>query len=372
MKLLKTNKPVSHILSPWLLFLITPLCFFILVIFNTSAQIIEVSAIVPGCGDGIIEEDEQCDISNFNGKSCATYNYNHGALICTLSCDDISTANCSTVVEPTNGGNNNGGGGGGGGGGNGNNTIPPPATNVVIFTGMAYPKSTVTLLKDAQVVATTIAGPDANFQISILSLSSGNYIFSLYSEDYKGVRSALLTFPVDITSGVTTKISNIFITPSIGVDKSEVKKGDNIAIFGQSAPLASIVISVHSDEEVFAKTISNDDGVYLYNFDTAMLEDGTHYAKSKASVNNSLISGYGLAISFKVGLSTILKEIEQAPPKGDLNNDEKVNIVDFSIAAYWYKRPLSDAAKLFESNFLNNDGKIDLVDFSILAYYWTG
>ena len=94
----------------------------------------------------------------------------------------------------------------------------------------------VTLLKDAQIAATTIAGTDAKFQINISNLSGGNYIFSVYSEDKKGLRSSLLTFPVSVTSGATTNISGIFIAPTIATDKSDVRRGDNIAIFGQSIP----------------------------------------------------------------------------------------------------------------------------------------
>lgn len=55
--------------------------------------------------------------------------------------------------------------------------------------------------------------------------------------------------------------------------------------------------------------------------------------------------------------------------KGDFNNDTKVNIADFSILAYWYKRPLTPVA-IRQCIDLNNDGKITLADFSILAYYW--
>jgi photosystem II stability/assembly factor-like uncharacterized protein len=50
----------------------------------------------------------------------------------------------------------------------------------------------------------------------------------------------------------------------------------------------------------------------------------------------------------------------------DFNNDRRVNLVDFSILAYWYKRP--SPPKHLD---LNNDGKIDLVEFSTLIYYWT-
>ncbi|MDP2864477.1 MAG: hypothetical protein Q8N73_02385 [bacterium] len=260
------------------------------------------------------------------------------------------------------------GGGGGGGGG-----APPSVETKVIFSGRAYPKSAVTLLKDAQIAATTIAGSDANFQITISGLTGGNYIFSLYSEDNKGIRSSLLTFPVSVTSGATTKVSGIFISPSIAVDKSEVKRGDNIVIFGQSAPQADIIISINSDEEFFGKIISGRDGVYLYNFDTSVLAFETHYTKSKAAIGNLEISGWSTVVGFLVGTKNVFAGLPtKCPAKADLNGDCRVNLVDFSIAAYWYKRPLSAAFKGTEKEKLNGDGKIDLIDFSIMAYYWTG
>ena len=58
--------------------------------------------------------------------------------------------------------------------------------------------------------------------------------------------------------------------------------------------------------------------------------------------------------------------------KGDLNGDCRVNLVDFSIAAYWYTRTLSSDFALKEQEQLNGDSKISLIDFSIMAYYWTG
>lgn len=323
--------------------------------FSASAQSVNISATVnPVCGNGVLETGEQCEGSNLGGATCASRGFSGGTLSCTASCA-FNTSQCTS-------------GGGGGGGGGGGSYVPPSVTTQVIFSGRAYPKSTVTLLKDAQIVATTIAGSDANFQISISGLSGGNYIFSIYSEDNKGIRSSLLTFPVSVTSGATTNVSGIFIAPTIAVDKSEVKRGDDIAIFGQSVPQSDIIISVNSEEEFFAKTISDKDGVYLYNFDTATLDDGIHNTKSKASIGNQLVSSWSYLISFKVGTKTVkAEEPQKAPAKGDVSGDKKVNLVDFSIAAYWYKRPSPPA-----NIDLNNDKKIDLIDFSIMAFYWTG
>lgn len=295
----------------------------------------------------------ECSISNGSNTKIYTYHF-------------TTFAGLSVVSEepaPTPAPASSGGGGGGGGSGSAPNI---PAQTGVTFSGRAYPKSAITLLKDAQIAATTIAGTDANFSISVSGISVGNYIFSLYSEDNKGIRSSLLTFPVSVTSGATAKVGGIFIAPTIAVDKSEVRRGDNIAIFGQSAPNSEITISVNSDEEFFNKVKTDQSGAYLYNFDTSSLAMEQHFARSKSTYSDE-ISSFSKSVSFIVGTKNIAAELPKVAAKGDLNSDKRVNLVDFSISAYWYKRPNPPATA-----DLNGDGKVDLIDFSIMAYYWTG
>ncbi|OGI88771.1 hypothetical protein A2914_03090 [Candidatus Nomurabacteria bacterium RIFCSPLOWO2_01_FULL_41_21] len=333
------------------LFLLTLFSVLYLVPLFTHALTVEITATVPGCGDEVIGIGEECDDSDLGGASCSSLGFGGGG---TLACTSICTFDTSACSS--------GSSGGGGGGG----SVPSiPATNVV-FTGKAYPRSTVVLLKDAQVVATTIAGTDAVFQMTISNVSGGNYIFSVYSEDSKGIRSSLLTFPISVTSGVTTKVSGIFIAPTIATDKSEVKRGDNIAIFGQSAPFSEITVSINSEEEYFVKKTTDTSGIYLVNFDTSPLEVGQHNTKAKSELAGEITS-FGKVIGFTVGTRNVALLLSQALGKGDLNGDNKINLIDFSITAFWYKRSNPPA-----SVDLNADGKIDLVDFSILAFYWTG
>ena len=236
---------------------------------------------------------------------------------------------------------------------------------IVNFSGRAYPGSTITLLKDAQIVAATIAGPDSKFQISLTNLSAGSYIFSLYSKDEENLRSSLLTFSISVTEGVTIDISGIFIAPTINIDKSEVRRGENLAIFGQSVSQGEVTIIISSEQDFFGKTQTDENGIYLYNFDTTPLEMGQHFTKSKVALGEE-VSSFSKSVGFVVGTKTIIKD-ELENLKGDLNNDDRVNLIDFSIAAYWYKRPSPPS-----SVDLNNNGKIDLADFSIIAFYWTG
>lgn len=257
--------------------------------------------------------------------------------------------------------------GGGGGGGGGGAAAPAPTGSASVFlSGRAYPSRVVTVLKDAQVVASTIADSNAAFSVMINGIATGNYIFSIYSEDKDGNRSNLFTFPVSVTAGAVANIGGVFIAPTIDTDKTEVKKGESITIFGQSAPNSEVTISVHSDEEFFNKVKADAGGVYLHNFDTAFLEMGDHLTKSKAALVED-ISTYSKAVSFVVGTQNIAKARQQAFNKADLSLDGKVNLVDFSILAYWFNRS-SPPTKMD----LNGDKKVNLIDLSIMAYHWTG
>ena len=276
----------------------------------------------------------------------------------------------STPVAPV--GTTTGGGGGGGGGFTGGISTGTTGDTTggsgrITFSGRAYPNSKVSILKDGSLVVSTIADPKADFSVSIGTLANGNYNFSVYGQDNNDRKSTSFSFPVFITEGSTINIGGIFLSPTIDLDKSEVKQGDNLVIFGQSVPDSEITISVHSEQEFFNKVTTDRSGVYLLNFDTTPLEIGGHVAKSKSAVATE-VSPFGNTASFKVGSESKKKEtISCSNLRGDLNCDKKVNLVDFSIMAFWYKK--TNAPSNVD---LNTDGVINLVDFSIMAFNWTG
>ncbi len=266
---------------------------------------------------------------------------------------------------------------------NGDGSTPPPppvepvssggggvgyvqAGSTVNFSGRAYPLSKVTIMKDFVPIVTTVAGQDAKFFVSVSSLDPGDYNFSVYGEDNNGRKSESISFPIIITSNITVDITGIFISPTIAVDKTDVIKGDNVTIFGQGIPESNVVISVHSNNEIF-KTIPTDkNGIYLWVLDTSPLEIGEHLAKSK-TVATDTASDYGKGVNFNVGEKGKIDSLICGSGKGDLNCDGTVDVIDYSIMAFWYKKP-NPPAKID----LNHDGIVDLIDFSILAYYWNG
>ncbi len=256
-----------------------------------------------------------------------------------------------------------GGGGGGGAGGTGTPGLP----TTVNLSGMGYPLSKIIILQDGRVVVNTIADPAANFSASVSGLTQGTYSFSVYAQDSKGKNSTKFTFPVYVTSGTIVNIGGIILAPTIDVQNSEVRRGDNQPIFGFTTPNSQVNIAVHSLSEHFVTTKSGISGAYLYNFDTTPLEYGNHDAQSR-SILAEKASAQTDPVPFIVSTQNKAKPAGCSALIGDINCDGKVNLVDFSILAYWYKKGSVPPANVD----LNADGKVTLVDFSILAYHWTG
>jgi len=264
-------------------------------------------------------------------------------------------------------------GGGGGGQVGGPGPRETSVTNVII-SGQAYPNQPVTLLKDAQIVSTTIADESGQFSVDVKDLSSGTFVFSLYSVDIESTRSTLVTFPADINKDAVTNINGAFIPPTIRLDKKTVEKGKALSIAGQTAPnaIVELIILKPDGSEISFPANSNSQGVYTYQFDTSVLALGEHFVRARTTYQGRT-STNSITMSFEVGLEDALNTSEEGCAYyADLNGDCRVNLIDFSIAAFWYQQPISGDFRSKESERLNGDRQINLTDFSIMAFYWTG
>jgi hypothetical protein len=151
------------------------------------------------------------------------------------------------------------------------------------------------------------------------------------------------------------------------MDKQEVKKGDTLVIFGETAPNVPLTITVHSGNVVYAQVTSTKDGAYVYDLNTSPLAIGSHLASAQAAVG-ALMSNNSVSRSFTVGNTDVAAQpMSTTPLIGDFQGNGRVGLVDFSMLAYWYNRPNPPVEYR-----LDGAEAIDLTDFSILAYYWTG
>jgi len=277
---------------------------------------------------------------------------------------EVSATPVAAVVPPS--------GGGGGGGG-----ILVTSTRVILK-GRAYPSAAITVFKDGTTAATLKADISANFQQEF-EVAGGLYTFSLYAIDRENRRSLTFSFTTNMPVGLTTTISDIVIAPTIGADKSQVKYGNDIKFFGYAYPASQINVIINSDNIIADKTNSDKFGYWAYDLDSEILEMGDHTTKSQAVTPDTLKSPFSESLAFRVGDKDTLAGklpglLTPAAPaavcnkNGDINNDKKINIVDFSIMLYFWKQrnPSNLCADI------NGDGIVNLFDFSIMLFWWTG
>lgn len=281
--------------------------------------------------------------------------------------DAIATSTEVTATPVASAATTPGDSGSGGGGGAG--PILPAQVTRVVLNGTAYPNSPVSVLRDGQLIATVVAGGDGTFISTVSGISAGTYQFGVWSEDRDGRRSVMVTVPVTVKAGTTTRVEGLYIPPTIAADALEVRQGDELRIFGQSAPGHEVVLVGTADgaETFVATVVAGANGAYTYVLPTQQLAKGRYSVRSKAS-HGGVTSGFNGGVSFTVGDTTVV-----APPPqrcdlaADFNGDCRVNLIDFSILVYWLDKT-DPPAKVD----LSGDGRVNLIDFSILMYYWTG
>lgn len=281
--------------------------------------------------------------------------------------DFPSDPGCSSSADNSEIDPANAGGGGGGGGGGGLPSLGNENTSGVLIKGLAYQKSKINFLKDGQKIGDTVADNGGFFSVKAENLVNGNYLFAIQSFDPDNVRTKLYTIPVTYEAGKIVVVDSIMVPPTLQADKKEVSKGDRIVLFGYSAPNAAVKLTILNNQE-FQKiypAVANNKGQYEFSIDTSEFAF-TDYKASVSGTFQTYSSGPSDVIVFKVGNANVLTEKNRCGI-ADLNCDTRVNLIDFSIAAFWYLKPAPP-----KDVDINGDGVISIIDFSIMAFYWTG
>ncbi len=242
----------------------------------------------------------------------------------------------------------------------GGNIIFPETT--VQFKGRAYPDVDVILLRDGVEISSVKASNDAYFTLSLPEENIGTNMYTLYAVDKNKQKSLFLNLPTKIEQGFLTYLNNILFAPTINSSKIEAKQNSPISFYGYSYPnaLLELTIKNNSFSKKFVLT-SKKDGYYETEISLNGFPQGDYNVFINYKNDTRLSKILRLSVSEKDILNK--KELEFLP--GDCNKDSVINLVDFSILAFWHKKDnVPDCVDL------NKDGFATLVDFSILAYYW--
>ena len=244
-----------------------------------------------------------------------------------------------------------------GGGGFG---VPETA---VRFSGEAYPNALVTLLKGGEEEARVTATAEGKFFLTLEEDTDAHYLYSLFAEDLRGNRSLLINYPLVVKTGYLTHLSGIRFPPTIVTDKIEAKFGDFLTVEGYALPGREMEISLDGPRKIIFSLTSSESGTYKIVLPLSKLPRGEYVVliRYQGDLRASKL------VKLSIGELNIFQPESLRNIPGDCNSDAVINLVDFSVLAFWYGR--SNPPACVDTN---EDGKINLTDFSILAFYWTG
>lgn len=247
--------------------------------------------------------------------------------------------------------------GGGGGGGD------IPSQTSITFSGYAYPGALVIATQVNKLSTQTTANSDGSFFLTLPATASTSSSLILEARDTQGRQSPFLVYTLYVRDAYITQVQNIIFPPTIYTNSFELGIKDTLSIAGFTQPFRIVEGAIRSfAQEKSVQGKADEGGWYTITTAISDLQKGQYTIYTTTKESGRLSRGVPLLIRE----AFINKSDTTANLIGDCNFDEKVDLVDFSIFAFWYKKPKPPACV-----DINHDGQVTIIDFSILAYYWT-
>ncbi len=237
----------------------------------------------------------------------------------------------------------------------------------VTIEGQGAPGSTLVILKDGAIEREVPISVLGTFSERFTGLPRGTYTWSLYQKDTRGLRSSTYTSTIYLVSQTNNMITPVYMSPTIRASSS-VSIGAPLEVSGSALALTPVQVLMNKQGNVVTgkiitgSTTANGNGSWSVTLPTTGLDRGTYEVKAVSVLSGGKDRSLMSPIVY-VGVG------ESAQPnlgnRSDLNRDNKVNLVDFSILLFNWRGtdPVSD---------INQDGVVNLTDFSIMLSNWTG
>jgi hypothetical protein len=314
-----------------------------------SPYVVDIVAYVPGCGDGVIQGGEQCDGTNFGGTSCSSLGLGNGVVQCSSVCTVITNA-CVPTVPQTGGGTRIE-----------RDPIVPVITKTnVIVSGQAAPGAVVSVMRDAQPYGMAMAKADGTFQITIAGFIAGTYLLQVRAELGTIHHVMTDTFVVQVNKDSTTKVSDVLVPPIV---RGGTVMAGGLELRGMAVP--NTVVNVLRQGSLIGTGQVSSVGEFIITTDTPVAR-GERLELVMIVTNRPPVRTF-FTSTFIGESDTAIEKPLSCLNSVDISGECRVDLKDFAIAVYTYLfKPVSARIDF------NKDGQIDLVDFSIMAFYWTG
>jgi len=175
-------------------------------------------------------------------------------------------------------------------GGSVGSTSATPVTTTTVsvsISGFASPNASIVLLDSSNNSITTItAGPLGDFTITGLLLPAGSAQYCFRVVDFKRLGTSESCMTINPTTLST--ITNVYLPPTIGVEKAEISEGQEAVIYGYTMPNAKVKLRLSTGEIV--NITADENGYYEYRNDALKAGDYSFVASASYNATDSLES----------------------------------------------------------------------------------
>ncbi|MCX6738761.1 MAG: YDG domain-containing protein [Candidatus Parcubacteria bacterium] len=235
-----------------------------------------------------------------------------------------------------------------------------PAVSGVRFTGKAFPGATLNVVAiggtDSLQAKKGVATSNGNFVLSFSGLTGGARSYGIVGTDKNNNTTQVKIFDANQANALLQlDVNGILLSPTIGLARGAVTKGDVLGITGAGAPGYKIEIQVDNQPTTVTATVDSK-GVYKALVPTINLDFGSHMVRTRQISPAGLKSDYSPQEVFSV--------VNIFTPNMDFNGDGTIGVQDYSI---FVSRWQSTSATLKAKDDLNGDGKVNIQDLSIFV-----
>lgn len=256
--------------------------------------------------------------------------------------------------------------------------------SIVRLEGWSHPYGVVVIYNNnGDVIGTTQSTETGFFSVDIQNFSGGEHTLRLLGIDNNGLQAPLVSIDFNVTYNTVTIIDRLVLPPTISLSPDTYNSSDQ-HVNGYTVPFGRIELDLGKGISIVV--IADKDGYWEYMFEDLTIDDA--FIIKPVVENTDLRSQEGKAVLVLYTEKTleVSKPIEEFVfPEvgaldrkslcllGDISFDGYVSLSDLSIASFFRdKSHFVNPSNLLnrDSYCLDNNKIINMIDFSIIAYYW--
>jgi len=111
------------------------------------------------------------------------------------------------------------------------------------LSGIVAPYASLSIIVDNTTLTSTVADSTGKFSFSKIPITAGLTGFCLDAVDFKRLGESYTCFTIPAANSDIT-INNIFLPPTLGLERKEINQGEDAVIWGYGVPGAAITIHI--------------------------------------------------------------------------------------------------------------------------------